>query len=153
MINAAVWLLLHMGVAWLGTQLPADWFRPYAWLFRVRNIEKEGAVYQQFFRVKCWKDLLPDGASWFQRGFPKGSMSAADTGYLQRFLVETCRGEAVHWVVFGCTGLFFLWNTAGVGWVMLAYAACANLPCIAVQRYNRARLAGLLGRQKSRSAR
>lgn len=63
--------------------------------------------------------------------------------YLERFVRETCRGEAVHWVVFACALLFFLWNPWWIGLIMVAYAAAVNVPCIIAQRYNRIRLVRL----------
>lgn len=36
--------------------------------------------------------------------------------------------------------LFFIWNPAWAGWLMIAYAFIANIPFIITQRYNRPRL-------------
>ena len=36
--------------------------------------------------------------------------------------------------------VFLLWNPWWLGLLMFAYAVIANLPCLIVQRYNRARL-------------
>ena len=94
-----------------------------------------------------WKDLLPDGAAWFGKGFPKARLRARDTGYLAQFARETCRGEFVHWVVLLAGPLFLLWNPGWMGVAMLLYAVLANLPCIVVQRYNRGRLLRLVARR------
>jgi glycosyl-4,4'-diaponeurosporenoate acyltransferase len=64
--------------------------------------------------------------------------------------METCRGEAVHWIVLFCSGLFFLWNPQWLAWCMVVYAILANLPCIIVQRYNRLRMARVLARSRHR---
>jgi glycosyl-4,4'-diaponeurosporenoate acyltransferase len=42
--------------------------------------------------------------------------------------------------------LFFLWNEAVVGWIMVAYAVLNNLIPIIMQRYNRPRIRKLLAR-------
>jgi glycosyl-4,4'-diaponeurosporenoate acyltransferase len=43
------------------------------------------------------------------------------------------------------TPAFVVWNPWWVEIAMVVYALAANLPCLLVQRYNRARLARLLG--------
>jgi glycosyl-4,4'-diaponeurosporenoate acyltransferase len=45
------------------------------------------------------------------------------------------------------TPVFLVWNWWWVELLMVVYALAANLPCLLVQRYNRARLARLLGAQ------
>ena len=139
-INVLAWLVIHMGFAWLGTRAPIACFKPRAWLFRTYAFERSGRFYESVFRVKTWKDKLPDGAAWFKSGFPKKKLAQADPVYMNRFIVETCRGELVHWIVCLASGLFFLWNEAWVGWLMVVYGIVANFPCIIIQRYNRGRL-------------
>ena len=147
--NVFGWLALHLTVAWIGTRLSADRFNPRHALFRPRRWEQRGRLYQRVFHVKAWKDRLPDGAAWFTDGFPKAALRGDDPAYVQRFMRETCRGEAVHWIVIAIAPLFFVWNPAGAGLVMLAYGVLANLPCIVIQRYNRNRLARLDARRAS----
>ena len=96
--------------------------------------------------MRRWKGLLPDGAALFKKGFRKKKLNARDPGYMERFVKETCRGEAVHWAVLGCSFLFFLWNPWWAGLIMVVYALAANLPCIVTQRYNRIRLMRVIGR-------
>lgn len=146
-VNILAWLLIHLGVAGWGTQLAPHRFNPAGWLFRPRRWEREGRFYETIFLIKVWKPWLPDGAALFRKGFRKKRIQARGADYLNRFLIETCRSEGVHWVVFGFSLVFFFWNSWGVGLVMVAYGLVANLPCILVQRYNRLRLAAVLRRQ------
>ena len=148
-LNIGVWLVVHLAVAWLGTQLPVRFFSPGQWLYRERPWEAGGRFYERRFSIRQWKDRLPDGARLFAAGFPKGRLKRATPAYLDRFVRETCRGEAIHWVVFGAAGLFFLWNPWWAGLVMIAYAAMANIPCILSQRYNRLRLFRVLARSEA----
>ncbi len=143
-LNVAAWPIIHMTAAWLGTQLPIALFRPDHWCYRERSWELGGRLYEVMFAVRRWKGLLPDGAALFKKGFPKKRLNANHPEYINRFARETCRGEAVHWSVLACSALFFLWNPWWVGWLMVAYAVAANLPCIVTQRYNRIRLMRLL---------
>ncbi|MEM6671414.1 MAG: glycosyl-4,4'-diaponeurosporenoate acyltransferase [Planctomycetota bacterium] len=148
-VNVLAWPVIHVGFAWAGTQARADRFDPDSWLFRARGFERGGRIYEALFRVKSWKGLLPDGAAWFKSGFAKKGLARADAAYLDRFVVETCRGELVHWATLLAAGVFFLWNEAWVGWIMVAYAVLANFPCIIVQRYNRVRLVELIERREA----
>ncbi len=144
LIDSAAWLVLHLGLAWAVTQLPASAFSPRGWLFRERGWERGGALYERLFRVHRWKRLLPDGAALFRRGFRKKRLLSRDPAYLARFRVETCRGELAHWLVLASAPLFFLWNPPRVGLLMIGYAVLASLPFIVAQRYNRCRLSRLL---------
>lgn len=146
-INILGWLFIHISFAWAGTQLPATLFQPHGWICRIRAWEGRGHIYDRLFRVRNWKDKLPDGAALFRGGFEKKSLQTRDPAYLDRFIVETCRGEIVHWTVFAAAFLFFLWNPPWAGGVMVAYGIAANLPCIIALRYNRIRLLRIAGRR------
>jgi glycosyl-4,4'-diaponeurosporenoate acyltransferase len=139
-VNTLAWLVLHMAGAYAGTRMPDSAFPPGFWLYRPRRWERGGKVYERMFRIRAWKDRLPDGAALFTGGFRKKNMQGRDPEYLRRFLHETCRAEAVHEAVLVSSLLFFLWNPVWVGWVMIGYAVLANGPCILAQRYNRIRL-------------
>ncbi|WP_425468395.1 hypothetical protein [Roseimicrobium gellanilyticum] len=138
--NVTGWAAIQIGLAWIFTRLPARWFAPPG----ILGWEHNGDVYQRAFRIKKWKKLLPDGASWFEGGFAKRRLSGSERAYLQRFLQETWRGEMCHWTVLAWTPLFFTWNPLWGDCVVVAYAIVSNIPCILVQRYNRARLARLI---------
>ncbi len=144
-VNIVGWLAIHLLVAWAGTCLPAAYFNPRHPFFHPRAWEGGGRFYERFLGVRAWKDRLPDGAAWFQGGFPKAALQSRNRDYLVQFTRETCRGEAVHWIVMAAAPLFFIWNPPGAGGIMLAYGVFANLPCILIQRYNRNRLVRLGG--------
>jgi glycosyl-4,4'-diaponeurosporenoate acyltransferase len=139
-LNVLGWPIIQIALAWGFTRLPLSFFiaRP------VWNWESDGHVYEARMRIKSWKDLLPDGANWFSGGFPKATLAGRDRAYLARFNRETWRGELCHWLAIACTPLFFLWNPWWADLVMVGYSLTANLPCIFVQRYNRARINRLL---------
>lgn len=138
------WFIIHMSAAYLMTQLPTHLFDPTTWLFKPRGWEGDGAIYQRSFRIKQWKESLPDGATLFQKGFKKKRLVKRDRDYFEQFISETCRGELTHWIVLGCSPIFFLWNYWWVGIIMIIYALAANFPCILAQRYNRIRFRRLI---------
>lgn len=138
-LNVVGWAMLQTSLAWAFTRMPASWFiprPPAGW-------EENGKLYERLLAVKQWKDRLPDGARWFGGGFPKARLRSRDADYLRRFAAETWRGELCHWTALLLTPLFFLWNPLWADLVIVAYALAANLPCVIVQRYNRARLHAL----------
>jgi glycosyl-4,4'-diaponeurosporenoate acyltransferase len=142
-LNVGGWLAIQLALAWAFTKMPVTWFNPgnaLAW-------ERSGQFYEIVFRIKNWKDRLPDAAHWFGGGFAKRTLAGRNSDYLQRFIRETWRGELCHWVAIGLAPVFFLWNPCWGDWIIVAYALAANLPCILVQRYNRLRLGRLLARR------
>jgi glycosyl-4,4'-diaponeurosporenoate acyltransferase len=140
LVNILAWLIFHLGVAYLGMRMAPGRFNPAGWMFRERRWERNGLVYETVFAIKAWKSMLPDGAALFSQGFRKKSLQDSQGDYLSRFVIETCRAEIVHWIVLGCSLLFFMWNSWLIGFFMVAYGILANLPCILAQRYNRLRL-------------
>jgi len=96
-VNVLAWLIVHLGVAWVGTRLPVALFNPRRWLYRPSAWEGSGRFYERAFRIKSWKHWLPDGAALFAQGFRKANLREATPEYLERFAWETCRGEGIHW--------------------------------------------------------
>ena len=146
-LNVAGWLAIQMGFAWAFTKMPVAWFNPgpaFGW-------ERAGRCYETVFRIKSWKDMLPDAARWFGGGFAKGSLADKSREYVERFAQETWRGELCHWAALSCAPIFFLWNPWWGDLIIVAYALAANLPCILAQRYNRARFQRLSARLKTAS--
>lgn len=139
-LNIGLWPVIHMAASIAGVRSPAQWFVPGAGWFRPARWERSGRTYERWFAVRRWKKYLPDGATLLRGAFAKKRLESSDPAYLATFAVETCRGEAVHWITFFAAPVFFLWNPPWAGWVMVVYAVIANIPCIVVQRYNRARL-------------
>ncbi|NMC26795.1 MAG: hypothetical protein GYA42_01480 [Syntrophomonadaceae bacterium] len=72
----AAWFIIHMGSAILTLNLPDRLFDNDNYLYRSRNWEKAGEIWQNLFRVRAWKDSLPDGAAVLRKGFPKKSCRA-----------------------------------------------------------------------------
>ncbi len=144
LLNVLAWLGIQLGLAWTMTQILPEQFNPRCKWARLRLWESSGGVYARFFAIKLWKDWLPDAASWFNGGFAKAKLRAYTPDFLERFLRETWRGELTHWLALLTLPVFAIWNP---GWgiaVNAGYAVAANLPCILVQRYNRARFMRVL---------
>jgi glycosyl-4,4'-diaponeurosporenoate acyltransferase len=149
-LNVIAWMTIQLGLAWALTQPAAERFDARNFFARPKRWERDGRFYEKIFAIKSWKDRLPDAASWFRGGFPKANLRTATPDFLARFLCETWRGELVHWLALLAVPLFYVWNPWWAVLVNAAYAVAANLPCILVQRYNRARFQRLLATQTNR---
>jgi glycosyl-4,4'-diaponeurosporenoate acyltransferase len=103
-------------------------------------------VYERALRIKAWKDALPEAGSLFRGGFSKRRLHRHDRASLEQFRVETRRAEWTHWAILALSPVFFVWNPWWLALAMLGYGVVANIPCLLVQRYNRARLARTLDR-------
>ncbi len=146
-VDAAAWLLVHVGAGYLVHRLPARVLERDGWLFRSRSVEDHGRVYVRLFRIKRWKRFLPEAGDVFRGGFDKATLAATNDAYLRAYVRETRRAELGHWLTMAVAPLFFLWNPWYVGVVVQAYALAVNGPCIASQRYNRIRLQRVLARR------
>ena len=139
-IDIVAWFIIHMSVSYIMSRQPLASFKPDSWLYRQRNWEKNGRIYERLFRLKSWRKKLPDGAAVFKNGFEKKRLKETSQRYLLDFISETCRAELTHWIVLLFGFIFLIWNIWWVGIVMIIYATIVNMPCIITQRYNRIKL-------------
>jgi glycosyl-4,4'-diaponeurosporenoate acyltransferase len=144
-LNFGLWPVIHFVAGYLAAKRPRSSFRPEHGLYRLRRFETagKGLIYERL-GVRVWKSWLPDFGDFFKPGFAKKQLKMRNREYLEAFYVETCRAEFAHWLTMTGAPVFLLWNKWWVELIMIAYALAVNLPCIIVQRYNRARLARLL---------
>ena len=144
-----VWPLLQVAAALFCLNLPDRYYSPNSFFYKSHSFERDGLIYDQVFRVKRWKHLLPDGgAVWKKRGFKKKRLDNFSRENLYRFLIESARGELTHWLAIFPFWVFWFFTPPIVPWIMLAYALLVNMPCIIAQRYNRPRVQRLLKRKQ-----
>lgn len=152
LVYAGLWFLFQMGAALLCYHIPDGWYAQDHALFATYPWEREGDFYQQVFRVKAWKHLLPDGGALFRRGYRKKHLRSFSPENLRQYLIESRRAELTHWVAILPFWVFGFIGPPQVIWMMLLYALAVNLPCLIAQRYNRPRIAALLARVEQREA-
>ena len=143
-LDVVVWGAWSGLVGYVAHRRPRSAFEHDTWLYRPRRFERGGTWYERI-GIKRWKGWLPEAGGLFTGGFAKSAVRLHDLDHLERFVVETRRAEWTHWTIMLITPLFLVWNWWWVEPVMLAYAVTANGPCLAVQRYNSARLLRALG--------
>jgi len=151
-IDFVAWFIIHVVVVAIMIRIPAKHFNPNHWLYRGKRWEREGKTYEDVFKIKRWKQHLPDGARVLGHlGFQKKKLNGSSPEYFEAFLMETCRAELTHWIIILFAPFFFLWNRPGVGLFMIFYGLFENVPFILAQRYNRFRFRRLLDQNKLKS--
>jgi glycosyl-4,4'-diaponeurosporenoate acyltransferase len=144
LFDAAVWAVWSAIAGLAATRVPDGWLERDSWLTAGRAVEGGGRSYERL-GIRRWKDAVPEAGRWFG-GLSKRHLAGTGVDDLRRFAAETRRAEYVHWVILAVAPVMVLWNPPTLAAVMLAYGAAANLPCIAIQRYNRARIARIEAR-------
>jgi glycosyl-4,4'-diaponeurosporenoate acyltransferase len=144
-LDIAAWALVHVVVGYGAHRVPSRALRRDHGILVLRQWERDGRAYERL-RIRRWKDRLPEAGAFFAGGMSKRQLPARDEIGLLRFAIETRRAELAHWWAMLALPLFALFNPPYAMPLMVLYAVAANVPCIAVQRYNRARLGRALDR-------
>jgi glycosyl-4,4'-diaponeurosporenoate acyltransferase len=143
-LDAAVWAAWSVAVGTVVGRLPESRFDHDTWLTRPRALEGGTRLYERL-AIRRWKDHLPEAGTWVG-GRSKRHLPGTDPTALRRFAAATRRAELVHWLVPLVWPVFLVWNRGLLLAAMTAYALVANVPCIAIQRFNRARITRALAR-------
>jgi glycosyl-4,4'-diaponeurosporenoate acyltransferase len=144
-VDSLVWAGWSAMVGFVISRAPQRAFERDTVVTRLRAFERQGRIYEPL-RIRRWKDHLPEAGALFggvsKRALPSGARSG-----LVRFAAETRRAEIVHWAILVLAPVFLVWNPVPLALAMAGYAVAANVPCLIVQRYNRARIARVLDRR------
>lgn len=110
--------------------------------FEPMFFKKRERFYEKVFKIKIWKDLIPQYTS--KSGFSKKNMMSLKIDYIKEFIAETYRAEIDH--VFCCfaTPFIFFANSFTSSVIFSILVFIFNLPCVLIQRYNRFRLRRLM---------
>jgi glycosyl-4,4'-diaponeurosporenoate acyltransferase len=146
LVDACVWAGWSIAVGAAVHLVPNRLFGRDTVVTRTRAFERDGRVYEQL-AIRRWKDHLPDAGALFERGGSKLAVGGRSSLAIDRYVLETRRAEYVHVAILLFAPVFAWWNPWPLTAAMAAYAIAANVPCIAIQRYNRARLTRVLMRR------
>ena len=111
--------------------------------------KKKEKVYEKVFKIKVWKDLVPQYTR--KAGFSKRNMLNLKIDYIKEFVAETYRAELDHLFCCLVTPFMFLVNSFGCSMIFSVLVFIFNMPCILIQRYNRFRLRRLMINMKKHS--
>jgi glycosyl-4,4'-diaponeurosporenoate acyltransferase len=147
--DVAAWGAWSTAVGWWAWRQPPARFDHDSALTRLRPFEAGGRWYERRLAIRRWKDRMPEAGDLFPGGTSKRSLPGRDRAGLERFAAETRRAELVHWVVPLAAVPMAAWNPPALEAAMVAYAVAANVPCLLIQRYNRARVEAVLSRRSA----
>lgn len=148
--NSVAWLFFHMTISILGMRISDSFLDKHKKWFVLASWEKEGRIWQDWLKIRSWKELVPDSSSFMKTTYNQKDLVSSDDEILELFIRETRRAELVHWISILPAGLFFIWNPPWAGWFMVLYAVLANIPFILIQRYNRPRIERVYKSSKKR---
>lgn len=146
-LDLGAFLILSIIVTFISTKLPERYYDYRTWIYKERKWEKNGEFYQHVFKVKRWKDHMPEIADFIKSAFPKNSIKEFSHEYIEKFLLESCRAEFAHWCIILSSIIFLVCQgTAAFVFILLA-AILMNAPFIIIQRYNRPRIIRIMKRK------
>lgn len=145
-----LWAIFQFSISKFCLRIGDEHLSAASFLFRTRRWEKNGETYNKIFKIRNWKKLLPDGGAVMKGGYSKKHLGSATKENLEKFVVESCRGELAHLLSILPFWVFGLFIPARGIIYMFIYAVLINLPCIIAQRYNRPRVLKVLTKMYKR---
>lgn len=143
--NSIFWAFVFFSSAYIVHFLPEKFYNYKNFLFKKTKIEKDGKLYKNIFFIDKWKDKIPEAGKFLGlHPFSKRHFVSKKKEYVERFILETCRGELSHLLPFIFYPISLIWNPMIANIIMFLFVLIFNLPFILVQRYNRIRLTKLL---------
>lgn len=139
-LDILAWFMIHMAISLAMMRVPDDYYRRPHRCFESFEWEKKGRIWQDIFRIRAWKNYLPDSSSFIKNAYDLTNLNGLDLNSMEKIILETKRAEHTHWLSIPPALLFYIWNPPWAGIIMIIYALLMNLPFIIVQRYNRPRL-------------
>lgn len=139
-IHIEAFIIFSVVITLLSIISPERCYNYKNWMFKERTWEKHGKLYQERFKVKIWKNHLPELADFIKFIFPKKSIKDFRIETILKYMRESCKAEFAHWCIILSSVVFLFYDGIPTFIYMLLIAAALNLPFIIIQRYNRPRI-------------
>ena len=149
-LNGILWFCAHMYISKLFLRINDQHYIDGPLKLRSFNFEDKGTVYQKYFKVKSWKDKMPEGSQFFTNTYNKRELKNNSPETINEFLVEVNRAEITHWGILFTLPIVLLFNPRWTYKIHSIYALAANIPFIIIQRYNRPRFEAIQQRHNSK---
>lgn len=143
-INLIIFTFFSIIITYLSTRLPDKLCFYKKWLYKERKWERGGRFYQDIFKVKKWKNCMPELGDFIKAIYPKKYIKNHDRETLLIYLTESCKAELTHFAIIASTFTFHLWSDFTTATIIFIIAFFLNMPYIIIQRYNRPRIIGIL---------
>lgn len=147
-ISFILWPTFQFIASFIANRLDVSFYSNNNILFNTKKWEKDGEIYQKVFRVKSWKERMPDSSFFNKNKFTKKRLHDYSENSLRNYLIESRRAEFVHVLSITPFWIWIIFSRVEVMLLMLIYALLANIPCIIIQRYNRPRIINYLNRKR-----
>ena len=124
-----------IGATFIRRALPKKWFNHEKKVFQVSPKEKK---FYEKIKIRKWKDRVPELGQF--TNFSKGEIADPhNPAYLERFMLEACYGEVIHFVLpfLGFFSLLFFpryWYCIGLPVALVS--VFMNVPSLFILRYN-----------------
>jgi hypothetical protein len=92
LLDGFAWVALHLGIAYLCCRVPTQRLDYRRWLFRTRDWERGGTVYQAVLRIRKWKSLLPSGGPALGADFSLARVESRDRDRCSLSALESACG-------------------------------------------------------------
>jgi len=146
LINILICAIWHLIIFILCITINKSVFNYKKTSYKIRSWEKNGKIYEKTFKIKKWKDLIPQHIG--KNGFSKRHFESLSPDYINKFIFETCRAEWNH--KYNCiySLIAIIINPLLYGLFFSILTFIFNLACVLIQRYNRIRLLKIKARLK-----
>ncbi len=142
-----IFITVTLAISYISTKFSPRLCFYKRWLYKERPWEKGGLFYQKKFKIKKWKDKLPELADFVKTVFPKKYIRDYAESTLEAYMVECCRAELTHWLIILSTLFFPIFTPPFISLGIFLLACLLNLPFVMIQRYNRPRLKLIMKRK------
>ena len=136
-------------VGFIFALFPSQFFDIKFWR-KTFKFEKNGAFYEYYLKISLWKDLIPQFSKMFHFGFKKDRIPVKDIAHYELFVIETIRAEITHILLIVFSPLYYTVIPKNWAAFYVIASVIANIPCIAIQRYNRIRILKIISRIKNK---
>ena len=136
--NVVIIAAWHVGVFLLCVKVQTSFFSATKHRYLPKHWEQGGRWYRDKLKIQVWKYRLPQHIG--KGGFSKAHLTDVSIEYLDEFIMETCRGEWMHFTNCLCAVVMLVINSVWIGLLFALLILLGNLPFAIIQRYNRFRL-------------
>lgn len=140
--NIVIVSIYHFIIFLVCLRIPQSSFDENKSRYQMKKFEHNGKFYKQTLKINSWKEHVPQFTG--KDGFSKEHMADnISVEYLNAFIAETCRAEWIHEAQSLAVIFTIIANPPAFSWFFTLFVLFINIPCTAIQRYNRFRLQAL----------
>lgn len=140
-INFILMITWNLIILLTSVNIKSSFFDPAKFFYISQKWEKNGNFYIKKLHIRKWKDFLPQYVA--KGGFSKRHLESDakfNQKYINVFIIETCRAEWNHFMCSMYLIISLFINSFRYALIFSIIPLIANIPFIAIQRYNRIRL-------------